>query len=72
MSELFNLDCKIVSFFAADLDAGARVLLTDSGLEALSVPSQHEERLEWVRKSYERFIEKVREYDSWLGLPELN
>jgi hypothetical protein len=28
-----------------------------------SAPSTHEERLEWVRQSYERFIEKVLERD---------
>jgi hypothetical protein len=41
-------------------------------LETLSMPQNHEERLEWVRKSYERFFEKVREIDALMGIPELN
>ena len=41
-------------------------------LEAFNIPGSHEERLEWVRKSCERFFEKVREIDAMLGLPELN
>ncbi len=41
-------------------------------LDSLNMPNSHEERLEWVKKSYERFFEKVREYDALLGVPELN
>jgi len=41
-------------------------------LETLNMPQGHEERLEWVRKSYERFFEKVREIDALMGIPELN
>lgn len=41
-------------------------------LETFNIPGAQEERLEWVRKSCERFFEKVREYDALLGLPELN
>jgi hypothetical protein len=40
--------------------------------EGLNIPASHEERLEWVRKSCERFFEKVREFDALRGLPELN
>lgn len=36
------------------------------------LPQSHEERLEWVKKSCERFFEKVRELETVLGLPELN
>ncbi len=41
-------------------------------LDSLNAPNSREERLEWVKKSYERFFEKVREYDALLGYPELN
>lgn len=37
---------------------------TLSSLDDLTVPLSHEERLEWVRKSCERFFEKVREFES--------
>ena len=40
--------------------------------ESLYVPASHEERLEWVRKSCERFFEKVREFDALVVRPELN
>lgn len=57
------------------------VLLVDGTLEApktlsslddLSVPLSHEERLEWVRKSCERFFEKVREFETMVNLFEPN
>ncbi len=32
--------------------------------DELAPPSSHPERMEWVRKSYERFFEKVLENDS--------
>ncbi len=41
-------------------------------VDSLCTPTTHEERLEWVKKSYERFFEKVRDYDELLGLRELN
>ncbi len=41
-------------------------------IDSLNAPNSREERLEWVKKSYERFFEKVREYDALLGQPELN
>jgi hypothetical protein len=40
--------------------------------ESLNIPAGHEERLEWVLKSCERFFEKVREFDALPVLPELN
>jgi hypothetical protein len=40
--------------------------------ETLNVSAVHEERLEWVRKSCERFFEKVREFDALIVCPELN
>lgn len=41
-------------------------------LEVFNAPQSHEERLEWVKKSCERFFEKLLEFDALLGLPELN
>ena len=41
-------------------------------LEVFNVPQRQEERLEWVKKSCERFFEKLLEFDALLGLPELN
>ena len=41
-------------------------------LEPFNISPNHEERIAWVRKSCERFFEKVREMDAMLGLPELN
>ena len=41
-------------------------------LEVFNVPQSQEERLEWVKKSCERFFEKLLEFDALLGLPELN
>lgn len=41
-------------------------------METFNIPANQEERLEWVRKSCERFFEKVREIDALLGRPELN
>lgn len=40
--------------------------------DSFNIPSSHEERLEWVRTSCERFFEKVREFDALVALPELN
>jgi hypothetical protein len=51
---------------------GATLYFHPPRLEAFNIPGSHEERLEWVRKSCERFFEKVREIDALLGLPELN
>lgn len=45
---------------------------TLSTLEDLSVPGNHEERLEWVRKSCERFFEKVREFETMVNIFEPN
>lgn len=41
-------------------------------LDDLNTPGTHEERLAWVRQSYERFFEKVREHDALLRLVELH
>ena len=41
---------------------------TLTSLEDLATPLSHEERLEWVRKSCERFFEKVREFESLSSL----
>lgn len=41
-------------------------------LETFDIPHSQEERLEWVRKSCERFFEKIREIDALLGITELN
>ncbi len=38
----------------------------------LAVPYSHEERLEWVRKSCERFFVKVREFETMVNLFEPN
>jgi hypothetical protein len=43
-----------------------------NGQDTFNIPASHEERLEWVRKSCERFFEKVREIDALMGRPELN
>lgn len=41
-------------------------------LDDLQAPQGHEERLAWVKQSYERFFEKVREHDALLRLAELH
>lgn len=51
------------------IDAPVKTL---SSLDDLSVPLSHEERLEWVRKSCERFFEKVREFETMVNLFEPN
>jgi hypothetical protein len=45
---------------------------TLSSLDDLYVPQSHEERLEWVRKSCERFFEKIREFETLVNLFEPN
>lgn len=45
---------------------------TLSTLDDLNLPSHHEERLEWVRKSCERFFEKVREFETLVNVFEPN
>lgn len=45
---------------------------TLSSLDDLSVPLSHEERLEWVRKSCERFFEKIREFETLVNSFEPN
>jgi hypothetical protein len=37
--------------------------------EELLAPNGHSERMEWVRKSYERFFEKVLEKEALFGAP---
>lgn len=41
-------------------------------LDDLGTPGTHDERLAWVRQSYERFVEKVREHDALLRPVELH
>lgn len=55
-----------------ETDSSGGVTFHPPRLEAFNIPGSHEERLEWVKKSCERFFEKVRELDALLGLPELN
>ncbi|MBY0548934.1 MAG: hypothetical protein K2W95_16805 [Candidatus Obscuribacterales bacterium] len=45
---------------------------TLSTLEDLNVPCNHEERLEWVRKSCERLFEKMREFETMVNIFEPN
>jgi hypothetical protein len=39
------------------------------GEDHLTAPGGHTERMEWVRKSYERFFEKVLEKEALFGAP---
>ncbi|MBY0356536.1 MAG: hypothetical protein K2W82_00930 [Candidatus Obscuribacterales bacterium] len=54
------------------LSDNKETLLPPSKTEELNMPTDREERLEWVRQSYERFFEKVRENDAFLKPIELN
>ncbi len=59
------------------LESAAGSALSESGLSAPRIEvfngaASPEERLEWVKKSCERFFEKLLEFDALLGLAELN
>lgn len=60
------------SFSESESFSGTSFNFQAPRLETFNIPSSHEERLEWVRKSCERFFEKVREQDALLGLAEFN
>lgn len=64
-------DCKIVGLLDSELKPGlaSPFVFQPPKLDAFC---RDEERQAWVRQSYERFIEKVREHDAWQGLAELN
>ena len=51
----------------AAADGGSIVTYT-TGRDLLA-PHNHPERLEWIRKSYERFLQKVLEKEELVGVP---
>lgn len=63
---------NLQSFEPSAASVGAEMAFNAPRLEVFSMPPNHEERLEWVKKSCERFFEKILELDARLGLPELN
>ncbi|MBX9685541.1 MAG: hypothetical protein K2X27_02495 [Candidatus Obscuribacterales bacterium] len=69
MSETQSLNTKTTE---ANESIQGGIYFSPPRLDAFNIPGSHEERLEWVRKSCERFFEKVREYDALKGLAELN
>lgn len=54
------------------LSDNKEILSPQTKTDELEIPTNREERLEWVRQSYERFFEKVRENDPFLKPIELN
>ncbi len=71
MAETGNLS-NTQAFETASSTVLKEVGLSAPRLEVFNMPPSHEERLEWVKKSCERFFEKLLEFDALLGLAELN
>ena len=74
MSEFEKIDAKALNAALSvhqHREAGGSNIVPPR-LDELHAPHTHEERLAWVKQSYERFFEKVREHDALLRLAELH
>lgn len=65
-------DLEIILALEKQASAAAEENIQAPRLEEGNVPANHDERLAWVRQSYERFFEKVREHDALMRLVELH
>ena len=60
---------KALQNMAVGLTGEGQPLLSFMPSDEMVPPLGHVERMEWVRKSYERFLEKVLEKEALVGAP---